>query len=253
MKKKLLILICVFANFFVSAQCVPDSQFTAPGIYPDTALGLDDAIVGQPYNQVITIITPLDTSVEYNGIPIPVTIEYIELTSFSGLPPNFAYDCLAPNCIFDGGSTSCAVLYSTSDPTSADIGSYQLIMTTTTSADAGLGIPITQDDIIDYYYLDIVNTTSTINYIDNTTFELKDVHPNPANNNAKIQYVLGTDNDIYFELHNLLGEKVESRLIKSQRGVNTFYVNVSNLTEGIYLYSITNGDIIQTKKMIIKH
>ena len=149
MKKKLLILICVFANFIVSAQCVPDSQFTAPGIYPDTALGLDDAIVGQPYNQVITIITPLDTSVEYNGIPIPVTIEYIELTSFSGLPPNFAYDCLAPNCIFDGGSTSCAVLYSTSDPTSADIGSYQLIMTTTTSADAGLGIPITQDDIIE--------------------------------------------------------------------------------------------------------
>ena len=64
---------------------------------------------------------------------------------------------------------------STSDPTSADIGSYQLIMTTTTSADAGLGIPITQDDIIDYYYLDIVGTTSTINYIDNTTFEAKDV------------------------------------------------------------------------------
>ena len=45
----------------------------------------------------------------------------------------------------------------------------------------------------------------------------------------------------------------DSKLIKSQRGVNTFYVNVSNLTDGVYLYSITNGDIIQTKKMIIKH
>lgn len=253
MKQKILILMCVFATFFVSAQCVPDAQFTAPGIYPDTAVGLDDAIVGQPYNQVITIITPLDTSVEYNGIPIPVTIEYIELTGFTGLPPNFAYDCLAPNCIFDGGSTSCAVLYSTSDPTSADIGSYQLIMTTTTSADAGLGIPITQDDIIDYYYLDIVNATSTINYINRETFELKDVFPNPVNNNTKIQYVLGEDADISFELHNLLGEKVKSKLIKSQRGVNSFYVNVSNLTEGIYLYSITNGNVIKTKKMIIKH
>ena len=51
-----------------------------------------------------------------------------------------------------------AVLYSTSDPTSSDIGSYQLIMTTTTTADAGIGIPITQDDIIDYYYLDIANS-----------------------------------------------------------------------------------------------
>ncbi len=253
MKKNLLILIFVFANFFVNAQCAPDAQFTAPGIYPDTATGLDAAIVGQPYNQVITIISPLDTSIVYNGIPIPVTIQTIELTSFTGLPQNFAYDCLAPNCIFDGGSTSCAVLYSTSDPTATDIGSYQLIMTTTTTVDAGLGIPITQDDIIDYYYLDIMNATSTINYIENTTFELKEVYPNPVKNNAKIQYVLGSENDIYFELHNLLGEKVDSKLIKSQRGVNTFYVNVSNLTDGVYLYSITNGDIIQTKKMIIKH
>ena len=253
MKRKLLIIMCVFATNFVAAQCVPDMQFSAPGIYPDEATGIDDAIVGQPYNQVITIITPLDTNVEYNGIPIPVTIQSIELTSFTGLPQNFAYDCLAPNCIFDGGSTSCAVLYSTSDPTSSDIGSYQLIMTTTTTADAGIGIPITQDDIIDYYYLDIVNSTSTINYISQETFELKDAYPNPVNSNAKIQYVLGEDSEIYFELHNLLGEKIKSKLIKSNRGVNTFFVNVSNLTEGIYLYSITNGDIIQTKKMIIKH
>ena len=109
------------------------------------------------------------------------------------------------------------------------------------------------DHRLDYYYLDIVNSTSTINYISQETFELKDVFPNPVNSNAKIQYVLGEDSEIYFELHNLLGEKVKSKLIKSKRGVNTFFVNVSNLTEGIYLYSITNGDIIQTKKMIIKH
>ena len=79
MKRKLLIIMCVFATNFVAAQCVPDMQFTAPGIYPDEATGIDDAIVGQPYNQVITIITPLDTNVEYNGIPIPVTIQSIEL------------------------------------------------------------------------------------------------------------------------------------------------------------------------------
>ena len=65
----------MYLLIFALVRNVSLTQFTAPGIYPDTALGLDDAIVGQPYNQVITIITPLDTSVEYNGIPIPVTIE----------------------------------------------------------------------------------------------------------------------------------------------------------------------------------
>ena len=56
MKKTLLILTFVFASIFANAQCTPDPQFTAAGVYPDTTTGLAPAYVGQSYHQNITII-----------------------------------------------------------------------------------------------------------------------------------------------------------------------------------------------------
>ena len=253
MKKTLLTLSLAIATIFASAQCTPDSQFSAPGIYPDSVTGLSSAYVGQTYNEIITIITPLDTTVMYNGIPIPVNIQTIELTSVTGLPASFSYDCEGGNCTFDGGATSCAVLSSPS-PDVSELGSHQIIMNTTTTADAGIGIPITQDDVIDYYYIEVLNgTTSTLNQFNDLTFELKGVFPNPAVNNAKIQFISGTPEAVTVKVYNLLGEEIESQFINSQRGVNTIIVNTTSYSEGIYLYSINNGKEVLTKRMIIKN
>jgi len=253
MKKTLLTLSLAITSVFASAQCAPDPQFSAPGIYPDSATGLSAAYVGQAYNEVITIISPLDTTVLYNGIPLAVTVQTIELTSVTGLPASFTYDCASSNCVFIGGSTSCAVLSSPS-PSPTEVGSHQIIMSTTTTVDAGIGIPITQDDVIDYYYIDVLNgTTSTLNQFDNSTFSLKDIYPNPVINTAKIQYISGLTNLVEFNIYNLLGEEVESRVISSSRGVNTINVNTTSYSEGIYLYTINNGSQILTKRMIVKN
>ncbi len=253
MKKTLLTLSFAIATIFASAQCTPDSQFSAPGIYPDSVTGLSLAYVGQAYNEIITIITPLDTTVMYNGIPIAVTILTIELTSVTGLPASFSYDCESGNCTFAGGATSCAVLSSPS-PDFSELGLHQIIMNTTTTADAGIGIPITQDDVIDYYYIEVLNgTTSTLNQFNDLTFELKGVFPNPAVNNAKIQFISGTPEAVTFKVYNLLGEEIESQFIDSQRGVNTIIVNTTSYSEGMYLYSINNGKQVLTKRMIIKN
>ena len=40
MKKTLLTLSLAIATIFASAQCTPDPQFSAPGIYPDSTTGL---------------------------------------------------------------------------------------------------------------------------------------------------------------------------------------------------------------------
>ena len=253
MKKTLLTLSLAIATIFASAQCTPDSQFSAPGIYPDSTTGLSPAYVGQAYNEVITIITPLDTSVVYAGNTIAVTILTIELTSVTGLPASFSYDCEGGNCTFDGGVTSCAVL-SSSSPDVSELGLHQIIMNTTTTADAGIVIPITQDDVIDYYYIEVLNgTTSTLNQFNDLTFELKGVFPNPVVNNAKIQFISGTPESVTFKVYNLLGEEIESQFINSQRGVNTINVNTTSYTEGMYLYSINNGKEVLTKRMIIKN
>ena len=58
MKKILLTLTLALAFIGANAQCTPDPQFTLAGIYPDSATGLSTAIVGQAYDEVITIISP---------------------------------------------------------------------------------------------------------------------------------------------------------------------------------------------------
>lgn len=251
MKKTLLISTFAFSVFFANAQCSPDPQFTAAGIYPDSSTGLAPAYVGQLYNQNITIITPTDTTVEYLGQIINVTIDNIDLTNVTGLPSSFSYTCDPPNCSFPGGTIKCAEL-SSAAPASSEIGSHQIIFETKSYVS---NVPFigttTQDDVIDYYYLDVSVGTATINHFDNTTFELKDIYPNPVNNQAKIQFVLGTPANIIFNVYSLLGEKLESKFISSSRGVNTINLNTSSYSGGIYLYSINNGKQFQTKRMVV--
>jgi len=250
MKKILLTLALAFAFIGANAQCTPDPQFTIAGIYPDSATGLPSAMVGQAYNEVITIISPVDTSVVILGQSIPVTIQTIVLTSVTGLPASFSYDCATTNCVFAGGSTSCAVLSSAS-PTIAEIGSHQIIMNTTTTVDAGLFGIQTQDDVVDYYYINVTNATSVINQFNDFSFELKDVFPNPVNNNAKIQFVSGNSIDVVFTVFNYLGEKIEEKNIAATRGVNDIEIYANDYANGMYLYSINNGIQVVSKRMIV--
>ena len=253
MKKTLLTLTLALAFIGAQAQCTPDPQYTAVGIYPDSLTGLSPATVGIAYNQNITIIVPSDTVDDVFGQMVPVTIDKIDLTSVTGLPSSFSYSCDPPSCSFPGGTTKCAEL-SSAAPTSSEIGLHQIIFKTTTYVS---GVPFigttTQNDTIDYYYLQVSGVTSTINQFDNTTFELKEVYPNPVSNQAKIQFVSGTTENITFKIYNLLGEEIESQLISSSKGVNTINLNTSSYSKGIYLYSINNGNKVLTKRMIIKN
>ena len=55
--------------FGASAQCTADPQYTEGGVYPDSATGLSPAYVGQTYNEVITVIVPVDTTIMIGPIP----------------------------------------------------------------------------------------------------------------------------------------------------------------------------------------
>jgi hypothetical protein len=252
MKNFFLTLTLAFTFVGAQAQCIPDPQFTIAGIYPDSATGLPNAMVGQAYNEVITIIAPLDTTGSVGTITVPVIVQTIELTNVTGLPASFSYDCANSNCTFSGGATSCAVL-SSSSPTIAEIGSHQIIFNTTTTVTVpSLGnITQTQDDIIDYYYINVSNATSVINQFNNFTFELKDVFPNPVNSNSKIQFISGNTADIVFTVFNHLGEKIEEKNIAATRGINDIEISANDYANGMYLYSINNGVQIVSKRMIV--
>ena len=163
MKRLILIITIIFSSHSLFSQCTPDTTITSPNIYPDEITNLPEGFVGQPYVAQIDVLTPLDTSVSLSGLNVNVTIDNIELTSVSGLPNNFTYSCNPPTCIFPGGTYGCAEIFSTVDPTTADIGYYPLTMTTSTLA---INVPLigslTQVDTVDYFYIDISNTAATI-------------------------------------------------------------------------------------------
>ena len=253
MQKLLTTFLFFLSVVFVQAQCTPDPTHIVGGIYPDSATGLSDAYVGQSYSELITIITPLDTPVVYNGFPLTVTIDSITLDNVTGLPSNFSYYFDPPSCGFLGGTTECAELYSSTNPTSSDVGSYQIIFETTAYVS---GIPLigstTQNDVIDYYYLNIVNNTPVLDYLPNHVFELSSITPNPIQNNAEISFVSGNYNQqIVCSIYNLLGDKIDSYYTYSKRGLNVIDINTSNYPEGMYLCSMSNGNITLTKRMII--
>ena len=255
MKKILLTLTLALAFVGANAQCNPDPQFTVAGVYPDSASGISPAYVGQLYNQNITIITPIDTFVAnpLGGADILVTIDNIDLTNVTGLPNSFSYACDPPNCSFSGGTIACAELYS-AGPTSSEIGSHQIIFETTTYVS---NVPFiettTQDDVIDYYYLNISSTSNTINKFNDFTFEMKDIYPNPINDNAKIQFISGNSADVVFTVFNYLGEKIEERNIAASIGVNDIEISANDYANGVYLYSINNGMQLVSKRMIIEN
>ena len=252
MKKLLLTSVILFSVLFLKAQCTPDTSISSPGIYPDQTTNLDEAFVGQPYVTQIDVLTPLDTSVSLSGLNVNVTIDNIELTSMLGLPNNFSYSCSPPTCIFPGGTYACAEIFSTVDPTSSDVGYYPLIMTTSTLA---INVPligsITQLDTVDYFYIDISNTSASIEQINYSTLDVKDVFPNPISDQATFQFAIGKSEFVEFYIVDCLGKVVDYRKIQASLGVNKFSVDFSNYSSGIYSYNFKNSNKIISKKLLV--
>ena len=252
MKNFLLTITTILLTNMSYSQCSPDLTITSPGIYPDEITNLPEAFVGQPYLAQIDVLTPLDTSVSLSGLNVNVTIDNIELTSVTGLPNNFNYSCNPPSCIFPGGTYACAQLFSTSDPTSADIGYYPITMTTSTLA---INIPLigslTQVDTVDYYYIDISNTASTMQPITPFTFEVKDVYPNPTNSKANFQFVVGKNEIVEFFIINSLGQTVNYKQLQSNFGVNKIELDLSHLSSGLHTYILKTDDRQISKKILI--
>ena len=76
------------------------------------------------------------------------------------------------------------------------------------------------------------------------------IYPNPANTNITIEYSFDDNADASISLINILGSKVlEQKIIGSNHKMN---LDISNLPNGIYVYSIIkDGAIIEKQKLII--
>ncbi len=77
-------------------------------------------------------------------------------------------------------------------------------------------------------------------------------YPNPFNPTTMINYTLPTDEKVVIKVYDILGKEV-AELVNEQKAAGTYRVQFdgSNLSSGIYLYSITAGKYHQTKKIML--
>ncbi|MFL5752552.1 MAG: T9SS type A sorting domain-containing protein [Bacteroidia bacterium] len=77
-------------------------------------------------------------------------------------------------------------------------------------------------------------------------------YPNPFSASTTIKIELVTGDDITVNVFNTVGQTVMSKSIKGIAGENNIEVNASNLSEGMYYYSVKVGSSVVTKKMVIQ-
>ena len=113
--------------------------------------------------------------------------------------------------------------------------------------------------VIRYYVLDANNGDAALDSVDiniSSVMGVEEVdisftsYPNPANQDLFVKFQGNEGMNFQLVIYNVLGEEVMTKSIVN--GTNK--INVAHLNNGVYFYSIvTNNEIIETKKLIVRH
>lgn len=102
-------------------------------------------------------------------------------------------------------------------------------------------------------YNAIVSVESDLNNIPDD-FSLNQNYPNPFNPSTKITFGLPSRSEVSLKVFNTLGEQVAELVNGSlEAGTHSYNFDASNLTSGIYIYSLqTDAGVISKKMTLIK-
>ena len=76
------------------------------------------------------------------------------------------------------------------------------------------------------------------------------LYPNPAQDQINIKFNFVEEGDYQYELFDTKGSKVANGTLTGTEGTQT--IDLTNLTNGVYLYRLKNGiELISTQKIII--
>ena len=104
--------------------------------------------------------------------------------------------------------------------------------------------------ILPFTPIDVTGVSNTINIP--TEYDLSQNYPNPFNPSTVITYALPQAGYVSLTVFNLLGEEVATLVNENMSaGTHTVEFNGSNLTSGIYIYSIISNGFIYSRKMVL--
>ena len=83
-------------------------------------------------------------------------------------------------------------------------------------------------------------------------FALKQNYLNPFNPSTTIEFQIPNSQFVSLKIYNILGEKVATLISKKLKaGSHTVRFNAAHLASGVYLYRLTAGRFILTKKLVV--
>jgi hypothetical protein len=227
------IFICTLDN--VHAQCTPNND-PLTGIEPDT---LSTVYVDIPYEQIIYFKLPLDTVVEFYGIPLSLLVDSLIITGYTGLPPGFSLACNVPSCTLLGGQNGCAAISGTA--TAADVGIHPLKVYVTTFVSDTFGTTVGGfPDSIDFYFLDI-QIQSAVQETGIENWSVGAVYPNPAGDMAGIPIHSTVPGELVVSVLDFSGRQVAQHTMDAKMGDATYRLDVSQLPIGFYMLKIMQG------------
>jgi type IX secretion system substrate protein len=103
----------------------------------------------------------------------------------------------------------------------------------------------------DHVLVDMVTGVEELDQLP-TGYELSQNYPNPFNPNTQIKFQLNGQEDVSLKVYNLLGQEVATLLNESMSaGVYEVSFDASQLSSGVYIYTISAGEFYSSKKMTL--
>jgi hypothetical protein len=99
--------------------------------------------------------------------------------------------------------------------------------------------------------IDLRTNSGKVKITANEKSKLK-VSPQPANSLVNISFVAQKAGSIPVEIFNIDGKVLLTKNVSAVEGANQFQLDVSSLSNGIYLVRLQNGEAMETAKLVIQ-
>lgn len=247
--------------------CQPDTTIadTLYGVFPlpysptrNPLGGISDTACLNTYFQFVFTLRIPEAFVIPNVGSVPInTVSMHPDTAVANLPAGLDYVCNPPNCIFPKASEGCIILFGT--PTNPqDVKVHDLKIRGLLSS--FIPIPITFPDSTFFapgnYFLHIqpagspACTPSSVSELAATRLQLRNV-PNPFSSTTDIEVISGIRGRFDFRVFDFTGNMIHREPVQIFQGENRISFNGSNLPNGIYIYTLTDGLTSVSRKMVL--
>ncbi len=101
------------------------------------------------------------------------------------------------------------------------------------------------------FYANFLASSVGMGEFEDNKLSVSNAYPNPASSQTSFDYVLPQSaSKASIRIHNLLGAVVRESVLTDRTGKTT--LNISDLNDGVYFYSIiVNNETIETKRLIV--